>query len=443
MKLFFKRLMKGLHDPSKIWMWIVCILSPLLPDKLYLNLLFHHRFGKWIDWKNPKGFNEKLQWLKVYDRKPEYTTMVDKVAVKDYVAKIIGEEYIIPTIGVWENPDDIDFDALPDQFVLKCNHNSGIGLCICKDKSKLDINAVKSELRRGLKQDFYLTGREWPYKNVPRKILAEKYMEDEKSNDGLNDYKLLCFNGQVTCSFVCSERYGEEGLKVTFYDKDWKRLPFERHYPSAKNDINMPAQYHKMVALAERLSQSIPFVRTDFYEINGNLYFGEMTFYPGSGLEEFSPEVWDEKLGKLIQLPGGGYFIESNGYALRLSVKVSSNILRDYKFFCFGGEPKFLYISDSQNHILNFLKTDWTPCKFSRDDYTQFGEIPEKPECLSKMLAIARKLSEGIPHVRIDLYYINKKIYFGELTFYTASGLIPFNPKIWDEKLGKMIKLSH
>lgn len=292
--------MKGLHNPSKIWMWIVCILSPLLPDKLYLTILFHHRFGKWIDWKNPKGFNEKLQWLKVYDRKPEYTTMVDKVAVKDYVAKLIGEEYIIPTIGVWDDPDDIDFDALPDQFVLKCNHNSGLGLCICKDKSKLDINAVKSELRRGLKQDFYLTGREWPYKNVPRKILAEKYLEDESGTE-LKDYKVFNFDGEPALIEVDYGRFVNH--KRNIYDKDWNYIAMEIEYPSNPScQIARPKHFDIMLDLARNLSKGIPHVRTDFYSIEGKLYFGEMTFYHGSGLEHFQPEKWDDILGKMIAL---------------------------------------------------------------------------------------------------------------------------------------------
>ena len=294
------------NNPKKLLVIILCKLSPLFSDKIYLKCLYRIRMGYWPNFKNPQTFNEKLQWLKLYNRNPEYTVMADKVKVKEWVAKRIGEEYLIPTLGVWDNPDDIDFDTLPNQFVLKCNHNSGRGMYICKDKSKMDVDAVKKELRKGLSENYFLHGREWPYKNIPRKILAEKYMEDKNSTDGLKDYKLMCFDGKVYCSFVCSDRYSDEGLKVTFYDREWKRLPFERHYPSAKDDINMPVQYYNMVKLAEKLSKGIPFVRADFYEINGRLYFGELTFYPGSGMEEFSPELWDERLGKLIKTPWGG-----------------------------------------------------------------------------------------------------------------------------------------
>jgi hypothetical protein len=258
---------------------------------------------KELDFENPQTFNEKLQWLKLYDRKPEYTMMVDKYKVRDYIAEKLGEEYLIPLLGVWDDPDDIDFDALPNQFVLKCNHNSGTGMCICKNKSKLDIKKVKKELKKGLKENYYLTGREWPYKDVPRKVIAEKYMKDNSATEELTDYKLMCFDGKVKCSFVCSERFSKSGLKVTFYDTDWKVMPFERHYPKSRNPIKKPYGYEKMVELAEKLSKNIPFVRVDFYEINGKIYFGELTFFPGTGLEEFTPFDWDKTLGSWIKLP--------------------------------------------------------------------------------------------------------------------------------------------
>ncbi len=271
-------------------------------DELFLKKKFKIFMGKNLDLDSPNSFNEKLQWLKLYDRNPRYTMMVDKYKVRDYIAEQLGEEYLIPSLGVWDDPDDIDFNTLPDQFVLKCNHNSGLGMCICKDKSKLDIKKTKAELRKGLKQDYYLTGREWPYKDVPRKIIAEKYMSDMETGD-LLDYKLMCFNGKVKCSFVCSERFSGNGMKVTFYDQNWDMLPFERHYPKSKEPIRKPINYDLMVEFSEKLSENIPFVRVDFYEINGSLYFGELTFSPGSGFEEFTPESADLELGNWIRLP--------------------------------------------------------------------------------------------------------------------------------------------
>ena len=272
-----------------------------LDDVSYLKRAFKCYMGKELNLDSPKTLNEKLQWLKLYNRKPEYTMMVDKYAVRKYIADTIGEEYLIPLLGVWDNPDDIDFNALPNQFVLKCNHNSGLGMCICKDKSKLDIAKVKAELRKGLKQDYYLTSREWPYKDVPRKIVCEKYMEDCQVHE-LIDYKFMCFNGAVKCSFTCSERFSESGLKVTFFDKDWNVMPFERHYPASKNPPTKPINYDKMIQFSEKLSKGIPFIRVDFYEINGKLFFGELTFYPGSGFEEFTPEEWDYRLGDFLKL---------------------------------------------------------------------------------------------------------------------------------------------
>ena len=300
---FISKLMKVVRYPRIGLLMLLNKASFLIPDKLYLQWMYRLHIRKKLDLNHPVTFNEKLQWLKLYNRCPEYIRLVDKVEAKKYVAEKIGEEYIIPTLGVWNDPDEIDFDNLPDQFVLKCNHNSGLGMCICKDKSKLDIKKVKAELRRGLNQNYFLYGREWPYKDVPRKILAEKFMVDETGDGDLEDYKLMCFDGKVYCTFVCSERYDKNGLKVTFFDINWKRLPFERCYPSSEKTVSIPKNYHKMIRFAEALSQEIPFIRTDFYEINGKLYFGELTFYPGSGWERFTPDEWDKRLGELIKLP--------------------------------------------------------------------------------------------------------------------------------------------
>ena len=271
----------------------------LIPDRIYIQMQYFYHFHRFANFKNPQTFNEKLQWLKLHDHNPLYTTLVDKYAVKKWVADKIGEQYVIPTIAVWEKAEDIDFDKLPNQFVLKVNHDSG-GLVICKDKSKLDRQAAVAKLSRALKNNGYWSGREWPYKNVKPCIIAEKYMEDE--NHQLNDYKFMVFNGKVKCSFTCTERFSKDGLKVTFYDANWDIMPFERHYPRSKTPITKPLNYDEMVELAEKLSKDIPFVRVDFYSIKGKIYFGEMTFYPGSGLEEFTPQEWDKKLGDWLEL---------------------------------------------------------------------------------------------------------------------------------------------
>lgn len=270
-------------------------------DKVFLKLKYYLIFNKNLNLKKPQSYNEKLQWLKLNDHNPLYTKLVDKYAVKNYVKEKIGKEYIIPTIGVWKSPDEIDFSQLPNKFVIKCNHNSGQGLTICTNKADLDIEKLKEKLRKALNNDYYLQSREWPYKNVERKIIAEQYLEDTTAEEGdLKDYKLMCFNGKVKCSFVCSER--KTNLKVTFFDKEWNRLPFERHYPQSTKKIEKPINYERMIQLAEILATGIPFVRVDFYEVKGQIYFGEMTFFPGAGFEEFTPDEWDYTLGSWIDI---------------------------------------------------------------------------------------------------------------------------------------------
>lgn len=199
----------------------------------------------------------------------------------------------------------VEIKSLPNKFVLKCTHDSG-GLVICPDKNKLDRKAAKKKIEKCLKRNYYWSGREWPYKDVKPRIIAEKYMTDG-TNKEIMDYKMMCFNGKHKASFVCSNRFSKEGLKVTFYDTNWKRMPFERHYPASKVEIEKPRTYDEMIELAEKLAMNIPFVRVDFYEISGKIYFGELTFSPGSGFEEFSPSKWDNYLGERIEIPGGGY----------------------------------------------------------------------------------------------------------------------------------------
>ena len=283
-----------------------------LSDKAFLKLMFYVRMGKKLNLKNPTTFNEKLQWLKLYDRKPLYTTMVDKYEVKKYVGGIIGEEYIIPTLGVWEKFEEIDFSTLPEQFVLKCTHDSG-GLVICKDKSNFDIPSAREKIDRCLHANYYRHGREWPYKNVQPRIIAEKYMEDdsrklpagnEQANSELKDYKLFCFNGEPKITLVCSGRYSELGLQEDFFDERWEHLPVKRPcHPNVAALLKKPETLEQMQALARQLSEHMPFVRVDFYEINGHVYFGEMTLYPASGMVGFEPTEWDQKLGAYIRLP--------------------------------------------------------------------------------------------------------------------------------------------
>lgn len=272
-----------------------------MPDREYLQRRFQAELGKSLDLDNPQTFNEKLQWLKLYNRKPEYTMMVDKYKVREYIAQTLGEEYLIPLLGVWDDPDEIDFDALPDQFVLKCNHNSGLGMCICKDKSKLDISKVRAELRKGLKENYYIRHREWPYKDVPRKIIAEKYMEDASGE--LRDYKFYCFNGVMKFVMINSDRNTDKPTRADYFDCDFNWLDFTWGYSHAEVHPQKPEQFEKMVAIAERLSKGLPHIRVDLYDCNGKIYFGELTFFDGSGFYKIEPLEWDYKIGEMLKLP--------------------------------------------------------------------------------------------------------------------------------------------
>lgn len=274
-----------------------------ISDEKYLKKIFKAVMKKELDLKNPKTFNEKLQWLKLYNRKSEYTLMVDKYKVRDYIKKMLGEEYLIPLIGVWDSVDKIDFNKLPKQFVLKCNHNSGLGMCICKDKSKLNIQKVRKELEKGLKQDYYLYGREWPYKNVSRKIICEKFMADSNMTEGLTDYKFFCFNGYVDCVMVAIERYTGDP-KFYFFDKEWNLLKYNKRGKEAKEGFTlpMPKLMPEMFGIAKKLSKGLPYSRIDLYSCNDKIYFGEITFFPDSGFDaNILPET-DKKFGDMIKL---------------------------------------------------------------------------------------------------------------------------------------------
>lgn len=273
-----------------------------MDDETYLKLIFHARMGYKLDLTNPKTFNEKLQWLKLYDRKPEYTAMVDKYEAKKYVADRIGGEHIIPTLGVWDSFDDIDFSKLPDQFVLKCTHDSG-GLAICKNKDQFDITEARRKIESSLAHNYYLWGREWPYKNVKPRIIAEQYMTN-KENNGLIDYKFYCFNGSPEYLYVSQGMDNHETARLSFATVDWKIAPFGRNdYLPLETLPEKPTHFQEMVDVAKQLSHGHPFLRVDLYEINGRVYFSELTFSPCAGFMQFEPEEYDLKLGSMLELP--------------------------------------------------------------------------------------------------------------------------------------------
>ena len=299
------KLVNGIKDPHKLFLYLAGKgYFDRMPDARYLRMKYRAKMRRKLDLRSPVTFNEKLQWLKLHDRRAEYTVMVDKARVREYVSEKIGDQYLIPLLGVWDTPEQIDFDALPQRFVMKCNHNSGLGMCICTDKERLDLGKVRAELARGLAQDYYLTGREWPYKDVPRRIVAEQFLKSDPG--GLTDYKIHCFNGIPRFILVCRDRFAEGGLTEDFFTPEWERMEVKRpQIPNGAAPTPRPEKLDEMLLLAEKLSKGIPFLRVDLYYVEGKIYFSELTFYPASGFEGYDPPQWDKTFGDYLILPTG------------------------------------------------------------------------------------------------------------------------------------------
>lgn len=275
-----------------------------IPDESYLKLMYYSNIGKKLNIDIPKTFNEKIQWLKLYDRKELYRKLADKYEVRSFVKAVCGDKVkLIPLIGVWNSPEEVDFSILPESFVLKCNHNSGKGMCICKDKGKLDYKFALENLKRGFREDYFWIGREWQYRNIEKKILVEKYMVDDSGSE-LKDYKVFVFNGKAMYIQVDYNRFTNH--RRNFYDCKWNYVPFTTLYSTDPNyKVNCPWCLRELKEYAELLTKAAgtpPFLRVDFYIIKNEIYFGEITFHHGSGMEPFYPAEYDEILGKMIVL---------------------------------------------------------------------------------------------------------------------------------------------
>lgn len=279
---------------------IIIISARFLPDELFLKLKFRNRMQYSLNLLHPKTYNEKLQWLKLYYKRPEYTKMVDKATAKEYVSSIVGEKYIIPTLGIWDNVDDIDWDSLPQQFVIKCTGDSG-GVIVCKDKNKLDVFKAKSLLKRNGNINYFYQNREYPYKDVKRRYIAEAYMEDESGFE-LKDYKIFCFDGVPKFLFVASGRQ-QNDTRFDFYDTEFNHLPVINGHPNADVWPTKPDNFEEMLHISGALSKGMPHVRVDLYNINGKIYFGELTFFHWSGMTPFEPLEWDYKFGEYFNIP--------------------------------------------------------------------------------------------------------------------------------------------
>lgn len=273
-----------------------------MPDEMYLKMVFRSMLGYKLNLNDPQLFCEKIQWLKLHDKNPMYIQLADKYAVKLYLAELIGDDYIVPTLGVWNSFDEIDFSLLPSQFVLKCTHDSG-SVFIVKNKQEMNVDILRKKMERALNHNYFWDGREWPYKNITPRILAEEYLEDIQGGE-LRDYKIYCFHGIPLFCQVISDR--QTNKTIDFFDMNWNyqrftglSVPFVDH---GIPDIPVPFNFSKMKDIAKRLSENSLFLRVDFYEVKGKLYFGEITFYPASGFGEFDPKEWNKKLGKLLSI---------------------------------------------------------------------------------------------------------------------------------------------
>lgn len=298
-----EKIFRAIKHPRYFGSKLLCFFAQwITDDEWYIKMRYYSYSGKKLNLDNPQTYNEKLCWQKLYDHNPQYTTMVDKFAAKGYVAKIIGEQYIIPTIGSWEKPEDIEWDSLPNQFVLKTTHDSG-GVIVVKDKSKQNKEKAIQKLNKCLKSDNFAVTREWPYKNVHRRVIAEQYMEDKKTGE-LRDYKFFCFDGEVKALFISQDRgKAGEDVKFDYFDADFNHLDIHQYHDAGKILPQKTKCFEEMKKLASKLSKGIPQVRVDLYEVDGKVYFGELTFFHHGGIVPFTPEKWDYIFGSWIKLP--------------------------------------------------------------------------------------------------------------------------------------------
>lgn len=294
--------MKKLY--SRIIFRLALIFVDFLPDALFVKIYFKHLMGYPLNLDNPRTYNEKLQWLKIHDKRPEYTKLVDKVEAKTYVSSIVGDKYIIPTLGVWDSVGQIEWNKLPNQFVIKATNDSG-GVVVCKDKNSLNINEAKKKLQNLGGRDYSKYSKEYPYKNVKKRFIAEVYIEDESGFE-LKDYKIFCFNGEPKFLFVATGRQNND-TRFDFYDLDFNHLPVLNGHPNAEVWPEKPINFEEMLDVAKKLSKGIPHVRVDLYNCKGKVYFGELTFFHWSGLVPFEPQEWDYKFGEYLVLPSIKY----------------------------------------------------------------------------------------------------------------------------------------
>lgn len=423
-----------------------------IPDSVMIPLQYRIHTGRKLNLKNPQRFTEKLQVYKLKYRNKEMLRCTDKYTVRDYVKEKGLEDILIPLIGVYNDINDIDFELLPKQFVAKTSDGGGGNqVFICRNKDELDKSVFYAKLKSWMTQPKpkKQVGREWAYENgQPRTIIIEELISDSVHKD-IPDYKFYCFDGTPRYCQVIADRTSKE--TIDFFDMNWNHMPFYGLNPICRpsnNAIERPKNFDKMKDAAKRLSKAFPFSRIDFYTVENNIFFGEVTFYPASGYGSFTPDEWDYNLGELLNIQ----FITSDRGGVKIDIQdnieispIETNLI-DYKFFCFNGIVRFVYgISD--RHCGETAKIGIYDRNFNKLNVYRTDERPQettllKPVNYDRMLKIAERLSGTFPEVRVDLYNINGKIYFGELTFYDGSGYMCFHPDSFDFKAGNFFDIS-
>ena len=444
------KIAKAIRNPFLVYSYAARKgLTDWVPDGPHLKAMYRAELGKRLNLDAPVTFNEKLQWLKIHNRNPLYTTLVDKYRVKKWVAERIGAEYVTKAYAMWESVDDIDITGLPEQFVLKTNHDCG-GIAICRARSEFDLEAAKEKLAKHLRANFFWWGREWPYKDVKPCVFAEQYLDPSEPGGDLYDYKLFRFTDGRLATLAMTERYTDGVLSKSFFNDDWHALPIGEGGHPTRPGLVEPDVFERMKEIADKLGEGMPFVRVDFYESDGGLYFGEMTFYPNSGFEKLDPKEWDGAFGSWIDLTdmGGGWILANEVSApwVHEAPTDCSGVrdLVDYKFHCFDGEPKMMLVCtgrSSGDTRFDFFDMDFNHLDIRQGHAENADFSIEKPVTFDLMVGAAKKLAAGIPYVRVDFYEVNGRMYFGELTFFATCGFGPFEPEEWDEVLGAMLKL--
>lgn len=394
-------------------------LSHLLNDKAYIKRMYYKIFGQRINLDNPKTLSEKIQWLKLNDHNPKYTRMVDKFEAKEYVKELIGQEYIVPTIGIYNNFNEINFNDLPNQFVMKCTHDSG-SVFVCKDKAKIDINKLQRYFESKLKRNFYWDGREWPYKDVKPRIIIEKYMK--------NKSQIIEIIRTILKDNNIDDNEPTNNI-IQIYQDD---IENSEHQIDIKN-------------IKKQIEEKLILENENYYFINNNILFCEFSSYNCS--ESIIKEALERYNDFSIQHVADGVVLSKNN--LYLFFHKENEYLADYKFYVFNGKAKFLYVGDAEirngkrtgNDLLTHLNLDYSIAEFQRTDHRILEQIPKKPLCFEKMIELANKLAENIPFVRVDLFCIDNKPYFSEFTFSPGSGFISFYPEKYNKIFGDYIEI--